>query len=314
MLVTLLTTPHIYGDNVFEAVYVVSPSVKLDSTWRHLINYRAKRGQKEEDLFFDHWDESVVQLIMDEYAKLTEYHKKHEHQYATSVCIVVDDMADQQHILHATGNSLLNTLFIRGRHVFLSCLVSSQRPSLTSSIIRTQQTGIFIFKQRNYKYLDLLLIELGGWVPRKVLRQIYDICTKGKYNFMMVNLLGKDIDHMFYWTLDKRIIVSEMGRTTRRKAHLAPVCLVDGVRPWRCPGRVRWAWNTIVIGCDRSSRPLGPLFGPTPYAYHQRCSHNRACMWDANGDATPCPTSSYDSGSLPRTCSMIPSRRGSDAC
>ena len=112
LLVSLLTTPHLYGGKVFDAVYVVSPSVKLDSTWRHLIDYRAKKGQKEEDFFFDHWDESVVQRIMDESAKLTEYHKKHEHQYATSVCLVVDDMADQQHILHATGNSLLNTLFI----------------------------------------------------------------------------------------------------------------------------------------------------------------------------------------------------------
>ena len=147
---------------------------------------------------------------MDESAKLTEYQKNHEHQYATSVCLVEDDMADQQHILHATGNSLLNTLFIRGRHYLLSVMVSSQRPSLTSSIIRTQQTGIFIFKQRNYKDIDLLFIELGGWVPRKVLRQIYDICTKEKYHFMMANLLGKDIDHMFDWNLEQRIIVSDM--------------------------------------------------------------------------------------------------------
>ena len=121
LLVSLLTTPHLYGGKVFDAVYVISPSVKLDSTWRHLINYRAKRGQKEEDFFFDHWDESVVQRIMDESAKLTEYHKKNNHQYATSVCLVVDDMADQQHVLHATGNSLLNSLFIRGRHLFHRC-------------------------------------------------------------------------------------------------------------------------------------------------------------------------------------------------
>ena len=206
----MLTTPHRYGSDVFDAVYDIKPSVKLDSTWRHLINYRAKNGQIEEDFFFDHWDESIVQRIMDESAKLTDYHKKHSHPHATSVCLVVDDMADQQHILHATGNSLLNTLFIRGRHYDLSAIVATQRPSLTSNRLRTQASALYIFKQRNYKDLDLLLTELSGWVPRSVLRDMYDICTREKYQFMMINLLGKDMDHMFYWSLDKTMIVSRM--------------------------------------------------------------------------------------------------------
>ena len=71
LVVSLLTTPHLYGGKTFDAVFVISPSVKLDSTWRHLIDYRAKRGQKEEDFFFDHWDGAKVQQIMDEAAKLT---------------------------------------------------------------------------------------------------------------------------------------------------------------------------------------------------------------------------------------------------
>ena len=65
-----------YGGNVFDAVYIVSPSAKLDSTWQHLAKYRAKRGQKEEDFFFDHWDAERVQKIIDESFALTAHRKK----------------------------------------------------------------------------------------------------------------------------------------------------------------------------------------------------------------------------------------------
>ena len=45
LVVALLTNPKLFGGNVFDAVYVVSPSVKVDSTWGHLKKDRAKRGQ-----------------------------------------------------------------------------------------------------------------------------------------------------------------------------------------------------------------------------------------------------------------------------
>ena len=46
---------------MFDAVYVVSPSVKVDSTWAHLKKYRAKRGQKEDEFFMDEWDGDRIQ-------------------------------------------------------------------------------------------------------------------------------------------------------------------------------------------------------------------------------------------------------------
>ena len=135
LMVSLLTNPRMYGGNCFDAVYVVSPSAKLDSTWQHLAKCRAKRGQKEEDFFFDHWDAERVQKIIDESFALTAHRKtqqdKGERVRAVSVCLVVDDMADQQSILHATGNSILNIAFIWARHAYLSVWVSNQRGSLT---------------------------------------------------------------------------------------------------------------------------------------------------------------------------------------
>ena len=39
---------------------------------------------------------------------------------------------------------------------------------------------------------------------------MYEIATEKKYNFLYINLLASDADHMFFWDLDKRMIVSEL--------------------------------------------------------------------------------------------------------
>ena len=119
-------------------------------------------------------------------------------------------MASEYHILHANGSSLLNSMFIKIRHQSQSIWVASQRPSLVSSTVRTQMSALFIFKQRNVKDLITFLDEFSAMVDKKTLMEIYKIATDQKYNFLYINLLAADADHMFYWNLDKRLIVSNM--------------------------------------------------------------------------------------------------------
>ena len=68
----------------------------------------------------------------------------------------------------------------------------------------------FIFKQRNAKDLITFLDEFSAMVDKKTLMQMCEIATEEKYIFLYINLLGNDADHMFYWNLDKRLIVSKM--------------------------------------------------------------------------------------------------------
>ena len=101
-------------------------------------------------------------------------------------------------------------MFIKIRHQNQSVWVASQRPSLVSATIRTQMSALFIFKQRNVKDLITFLDEFSAMVDKKTLMEIYKLATDQKYNFLFINLLAADADHMFYWNLDKRIIVSRM--------------------------------------------------------------------------------------------------------
>ena len=71
-------------------------------------------------------------------------------------------------------------------------------------------SALFIFKQRNVKDLITFLDEFSAMVDKKTLMRMYEIATEKKYNFLYINLLAGDADHMFYWNLDKRLIVSKM--------------------------------------------------------------------------------------------------------
>ena len=72
-------------------------------------------------------------------------------------------------------------------------------------------SALFIFKRRNVKDLITFLDWLPAMVEKKTLMRMYEIATEKKFNFLYINLLAGDADHMFYWNLDKRLIVSQMG-------------------------------------------------------------------------------------------------------
>ena len=71
LIIHILTKPKLFGGNVVDAVWVISPSVKVDSTWEHVRAYLVKRGQGGDEFFME-----MVKQILDEGVKMTDYHKK----------------------------------------------------------------------------------------------------------------------------------------------------------------------------------------------------------------------------------------------
>ena len=54
------------------------------------------------------------------------------------------------------------------------------------------------------------LEEYSALVPINVLKQMYDEAVAVPFNFLYINTLSKDIDHMFYSGFTRRFIPSEM--------------------------------------------------------------------------------------------------------
>jgi hypothetical protein len=55
-----------------------------------------------------------------------------------------------------------------------------------------------------------VLEEYSALVPKAVLETMYDEAVSVPFNFLYINTLARDIDHMFYSGFTRRFILSEM--------------------------------------------------------------------------------------------------------
>ena len=62
---------------------------------------------------------------------------------------------------------MLNTLFVRGRHLCISTLVSSQKLRLVSSTIRVNLQFLCVWRLRNQQELESLLEEVSAATTRR---------------------------------------------------------------------------------------------------------------------------------------------------
>ena len=109
--------------NCFERVYIFSQSIYLDRTYDPI-----KETQKEiknEDLYFEKFDEAALQNIINNHSRIIAKLKDQKLKEMYNICIVIDDFIDDRRI--SNNSKALNSLFIRGRHSFIStiCLIQN---------------------------------------------------------------------------------------------------------------------------------------------------------------------------------------------
>ena len=101
---------------------------------------------------------------------------------------------------------MLNTLFVRGRHLQISTLVSSQKLRLVSSTIRVNLQFLCVWRLRNQHELESLLEEVSAVYDKKTLMQMYKMATDEPYSFWYVLLTAKKREEMFFLRFEKRMI------------------------------------------------------------------------------------------------------------
>jgi len=124
----------------FERIYMFSPSIHLDHTWKEVRMYiREELGvdDKKEPCFFDTYDAEAPEGTVKQHFKLAESMKELG-KFVYNILVLCDDFAGTPEFVR--NSRLLNGRYIRGRQSFISVLTSLQQIVAASPMIRTQAT------------------------------------------------------------------------------------------------------------------------------------------------------------------------------
>jgi hypothetical protein len=191
----------------FSRVYIFSPSINVDyQTWepvKKYLNDEVNNGDKDEEYYFDHYDEEGLFNIIDTQKKIIEYQKKHNHNKLFSVLIVVDDFADD--VKFSRNSKLLHSLFTRGRHCQISTIVATQKFNALSPIIRVNASDLYVFRLRNYSDLQTFLDEVSAIASKDVILEMYNMAVDEPFSFLTVKLTSKNKNDIFMIRFDKKL-------------------------------------------------------------------------------------------------------------
>ena len=190
----------------FDRIYIFSPSIDVDKTWipvKEYIEKSQKVDLKKEKLFFDSYDAEALENIVSTQHKVAEHMKTKGYTKIYQVLIIVDDFADDP--IFSRHSKLLHALFTRGRHSFISTIVSTQKYRAISNIIRVNATNLYVFRLRNGGDLEALIDELNALTDKKTFLQLYNTATSEPFSFLFIKLNAKKLNDMFYVRYDKKL-------------------------------------------------------------------------------------------------------------
>jgi hypothetical protein len=204
----------LYRD-AWERIYIFSPSVHIDSAWAPVKDYienDLKVDGSKEPFFFDSWDPAVLNEIVETQKRVIEESKKQKIKQLYGILIVVDDFADSPNVVHsssgaASGGSMLNTLFIRGRHMMISTLVSSQKLRLLSTTMRVNVQFMLVWRLRNRMELQSLLEEISAVYDTKTLEQMYQLATNDPFSFWYILFTARKKEDMFFLRFEQKMVL-----------------------------------------------------------------------------------------------------------
>ena len=207
--------------NVFERVYVWSPSISVDSNWtpnKKYIQDELKVDLGKEKCFSDEYIPEELETVIKQQHKVIQYHKNNDHKKLFSILVIVDDFADSK--TFSRNSPLLNQLYVRGRHNAINIITATQKFKASSPIIRVYSRQLFFFRLRNYKEIETIVVDLSAVLikksavadaknlaeAKKLMLAVYDLATEEPYNFLFINLMKGDVNDMFYKRFDAKLV------------------------------------------------------------------------------------------------------------
>ena len=174
---------------LFDAYHVFSPNIWVDSQYKILGKYiQDQTGQKLEDCFHDTWDPGAIEQIIADQKKINSYLKKQKAERLLSIHITIDDFGENMNVVKS-NHSILNTLFVKGRHYQISTALLLQRFRLASPTIRYNAHALYVHKLSNTADRKALSEEFGELLgDESIFTELLHRATSEKFGFLYVTL------------------------------------------------------------------------------------------------------------------------------
>ena len=155
----------------FNKIFVICPTEPINRFYKDIVS---------EENVFDNYDERWMNKLID---KMTEINANKPAKERKHILLILDDCVSD-HNFHQSPT--IKKLFLRGRHINISLLITTQYIYLISPSMRNNLDYIFC-GQMNKQSIDLLCSEfLSGDIDKNEFIKMFNRCTKD-YNFLVIN-------------------------------------------------------------------------------------------------------------------------------
>ncbi len=175
---TLLHNIVVWYYNLFDNVFIWSPTINIDTKWNKLIDMLEI---PPENLFNKCLEKDVSSLMR----QIKDFNDGKDNRDKIKTLFIFDDCVE----LLPKGKkvSFLNKLAMNHRHYNISHIIVSQSFKKLDPVIRSNTTGMVLFNTDNSAERFKVVEELCGNIGKLEFERLWIECVNVKYGFMFLN-------------------------------------------------------------------------------------------------------------------------------
>lgn len=178
--------------NVFDHIFIFSPSVMTDPTYVSVLNSEELINP---DIMYvsDILEKPLIDWLLTGSPPHQKYSQELDVQKGDNTLVIIDDFASDK---KALSDEIIYSLFMRGRHYGISTIIMTQYYTQIPIAVRNQCSHMMLFRPRTGKEAQIIkqdqeTPELNG----EAWDEVYGECTDEKYSFMLIDKSGNQTQY-----------------------------------------------------------------------------------------------------------------------
>lgn len=190
-------------DGYFDNIFIWSPTIAIDISWKEFLN-KHKDTVKKENVFKAYYDKDIKE-IMKQIKKANKGKKNYPDKVKT--LFIFDDIITE---LPRRQLGDFNKLLFNHRHYGISHITISQEYKSFPPKMRKSAFGMIIYDTDNGLEFSGIVDELSKKVGKQLFTSMFEECVKDKYGFFYIKNKESDLDKKYFKNFDKCLEVSKL--------------------------------------------------------------------------------------------------------